>query len=510
MTNFRPKAMIYFLLTVLLICGFSAAAHAKQMAVVAAVAPDYTSGALSVIPVDPVDGSRTPQNELNETGSDITVAAYGDYFYLIERTGANSITKYPIDAPETVVWQYSTQGDESGSNPYDLIFANSKKAYLLRYGSTKAWIVNPSAGTQAGFKLGELDLGAYADTDGTPGMVSGTMVGDRLFVLLQRVDYSQYPDTEYSTPYVAVFDTATNTEIDTGRGGAMKGIEIPEITNTGFIQYLEANDTLYVQGVGDYDASTDAAKGGIVSLDPDTYETRVILTDENDGYGAVSGMGVVSETKGYFIGYAGWGDNTLYSFDPSCGCSIKAVPGLENKGLSGMEKGIYSDKNGLVWICNQTDARVDILDPTDDTIVDSVSTSLNPLKVAFTGSASSPAVPDIKVNGSDRFLGLKSTDNLSVTLELAPGDYAGDPAEWWLLADTPFGWFHYQPGDNTWARGFAPSLQSPLLNLGEFEVLNISKLPAGAYWLCFGVDMVMNGQLDMDQGYYDSAIVYIE
>jgi hypothetical protein len=99
-------------------------------------------------------------------------------------------------------------------------------------------------------------------------------------------------------------------------------------------------------------------------------------------------MVIVSEAKGYFIGYAGWGDNTLYSFDPSCGCSIETVPGLENKSLAGMETGVYTDKNGMVWVCNQTEAQVDILNPADDTIAESVSTSLNPLKVAFTESES--------------------------------------------------------------------------------------------------------------------------
>ncbi len=49
-----------------------------------------------------------------------------------------------------------------------------------------------------------------------------------------------------------------------------------------------------------------------------------------------------------------------------------------------MESGIYADMNGLLWICNQTDPEVLILDTDTDTVVDSVDTELNPGKVVFT------------------------------------------------------------------------------------------------------------------------------
>ena len=106
-------------------------------------------------------------------------------------------------------------------------------------------------------------------------------------------------------------------------------------------------------------------------------------------------------------------------------------------------------------------------------------------------------VSDIKANGSDGPINIASTDNLSITIELSPGGYAGDNADWWLVAATPFGLFHYQPEKNSWAPDLTYSHQGPLFNLGEFEALNISGLPAGAYTIYFGVDMDMNGLLDM-------------
>ncbi|MDZ7833448.1 MAG: hypothetical protein U5L07_17015 [Desulfobacterales bacterium] len=392
MSNIQTKTGINILLTIFLICGLCAAGHAGQKAVIATVSPDYESGAHALASVEPLGGPRDIQTNLAPTGSDITVTAFGEYFYRLERSGAHNISKYHVNAPTEVIWQYSTEGRDENSNPHDIVFVNSEKAYLLRYGSDTAWIVNPSAETEDAFKTGELDLSAYADTDGVPEMHSGMVVGDRLFITLQRVDYSAgFSDVEYNTPYVAVFDTKTDEEIDVlDCGCEMKGIEIPEITNLGAIQYLDVTDRIYVQGMGDYDQTEGAPMGGIVRIDPDTYETDVVLRDDFSVYGAVTGMVVVSETKGYFIGYAGWGDNTLYTFDPGCdtGCGIGPVPGFENISIAGMESGAYTDENGMAWICvqSQENPRVDILNPADDTIDESLSTELNPLKVAFTGS----------------------------------------------------------------------------------------------------------------------------
>ncbi|MCK4786130.1 MAG: hypothetical protein KAV87_20400 [Desulfobacteraceae bacterium] len=275
-------------------------------------------------------------------------------------------------------------GDPS-SNPHGLVFLNSEKAYLFRYGTTKAWIIDPSTTTEAGFKIGELDLSSYADGDGIPEMETGVIVDGKLFIILQRLDRNAF--WAPLNTYVAVFDTSTDTEIDTGSPDAVLGIPL-EVKNPLSIQYLEANDTIYVQGAGDF--FTPEYSGGIESIDPDTYDTSLIL-DDGDPYGNISGMAIVSATKGYFVGYAGWGDTTLYTFDPSTGTVGSAVSGLEHKNIAGMESGIYPDKNNMLWVCNQTDARVDILDITTDTIDESVSTVLNPLRVVFC-SGPAPAI----------------------------------------------------------------------------------------------------------------------
>ena len=70
---------------------------------------------------------------------------------------------------------------------------------------------------------------------------------------------------------MAVFDVATDTEIDTGKGeGSMKGIPLP-IRNPLSIQYVAENNRIYIQGMGSYPDTCDPKyeyTGGIVSIDP--------------------------------------------------------------------------------------------------------------------------------------------------------------------------------------------------------------------------------------------------
>ena len=360
-----------------------------QTGVIATAASDYSSYAISVISVDPKAGPRSVLNDQLPGSNGSTVKAYGRYYYRIQQYQADSVTKVDIAAPNTPIWQYSTQGsgETDSSNPYDLVFVSSTKAYLLRYGSTKAWIVNPSTTTEAGFKIGELDLSAYALADGAPKMCCGVIANGKLFIVLQRLDASFCPS---NTAYVAVFDTATDTEIKTGMGsGSMTGIPLT-IKNPNSIQYLAQNNRIYVQGIGSYPGgSCDPVyeyTGGIASINPVTYASSIVL-DDGDAtthpYGAISGMLIGSPSKGYFVGYAGWGDNTLYEFNPTSGEVSGALSGFQNINISGMNSGTYMDKNDMMWVCDSTNAAVKIVDTADNSLSESISTNLNPQAVAF-------------------------------------------------------------------------------------------------------------------------------
>jgi len=384
-TLFNLSLCVAAVLALLMTAG-SGYAEMTQTAVIVNAASNYSSGAHSVVSVDPVGGPRTVQNDLSPTKSDLTVVAYGHYFYRIGRYQMDNVTKFDIHAPDTAIWQFSVLNkDEESCNPNDLVFVNETKAYLLRYGSAKAWIVNPSATKESEFKIGELDLSGYDDGDGIPEMHSGVIVNGKLFITLQRQDRTGgYGNWILGEAWVAVIDTATDKEIATGKGnGKMLGIPIPA-KNPQAISYLAENKTIYVQCAGDLmDAEY---SGGIVSINPETYETKLILDDgdaENHPYGNISGMAFASASKGYFVGYAGWEDNSLYVFNPSTGAVSGVVNELKNKNIAGMESGAYPDKNGMLWVCNATDAEIVIINPADNSIDEKISTHLNPIKIAF-------------------------------------------------------------------------------------------------------------------------------
>jgi hypothetical protein len=126
-----------------------------------------------------------------------------------------------------------------------------------------------------------------------------------------------------------------------------------------------------------------------------------------------------------------------------------------------------------------------------------------------TGIREEAPQPDIKANGSDGPVTISQSDTLSVTIALnAAGNT--DNADWWVLTDTPVGWYRYNVWGVTWVPGLTVTYQGPLADLGSYEVLNMSGLPLGDYTFYFGVDTVMNSSIDLGQLYYDSVGVTIE
>lgn len=128
-------------------------------------------------------------------------------------------------------------------------------------------------------------------------------------------------------------------------------------------------------------------------------------------------------------------------------------------------------------------------------------------------SGSTPVAPTATVlaNGSSGSLTLPSSDTLAVSIALNAGDYAGLNAGWWVLAQTPAGWYYYDYANRQgWQAGVGLTLQAPLNNLADCEIIAISGLPAGIYVFYFGVDTVPDGQISFNALYYSGVIVNIQ
>lgn len=361
----------------------------RQYAAVAAVAPDFSSGAHSVID----DAApRTAQNNLDAAGSDLAIAARGKYIYRIERFGTDKIRRYDVAAPGTSQWGqgFSTNdvGDTS-SNAYDLVFASDTKAYLIRYGSTKAWIVDPSVTAEAQFKKGELNLAAYADADGVPEMSAAVVVGSRLYIVMQR--YENF--STLKTAYLAVFDTTTDMEIDTARGAADGVKGLPLLTkNPVELLYSADDNRLYVASAGVYacgfcqPATPAEYTGGVEQIDPANFTTRLVI-DDSASTGNIGDIAIASPTLGYVIGSASFGSATLFRFNPS-GASTQTLTPVN--GMSAKDLAFAAlDREDFLWVGQSVfnDASktgVVILDTTQNDRVDqTISTNLSPIGIAF-------------------------------------------------------------------------------------------------------------------------------
>ncbi len=341
------------------------------------------SGAHSAVQVDSPYKAIT--NYVPTGTSDVTMASYGKHFYRIERMNRDSIAKFHKDKPGEAVWQYSTRdsNDSASPNTHSIVFASETKAYVIRYESSTVWIVNPSAASQAAFKIGTLDLSSYldgADADGNPDLETGIIVGTKLYILVQNIDMAS--PWAKRTSYIAVFDTTTDTEIDTGQGGSSghNGIELG-VKNPASI--MEYGGSLYVGSPGSWWGSGNGE--GLQKIDATTYVPGAVWFSGT----LITNVTVVSATKGYFIQYEGW-DNTnsvsqnkVYTFNPTTGALGSALSGV---GTS--QNDLAVDKNGYLWIGDHTPANpgIYILNPSDDEVLSGtspISVGLKATKIVF-------------------------------------------------------------------------------------------------------------------------------
>jgi len=118
---------------------------------------------------------------------------------------------------------------------------------------------------------------------------------------------------------------------------------------------------------------------------------------------------------------------------------------------------------------------------------------------------SSP-VADIKANGSNAALSVSPGTPVSITVSLNPRSYGSQNADWWVVELTPSSTFnHFDLGTCLMVQGLLPTHQGPLFSLGTTQLLNSSDLTVGTHTFYFGVDLNMNGSLNINSTYYDSV-----
>ena len=117
---------------------------------------------------------------------------------------------------------------------------------------------------------------------------------------------------------------------------------------------------------------------------------------------------------------------------------------------------------------------------------------------------------DIKADGLSGTVNYTAGSPISIEVKLCPLDYTAQNADWWVLESTPSGSTnYYNLSAGSMFPGLSPTHQGPLFNLGTTTLLNTSDLSVGTHTFYFGVDLNMNGSLDMDSIYYDWVTVNV-
>ncbi|KZY34140.1 hypothetical protein A3752_08865 [Oleiphilus sp. HI0081] len=247
---------------------------ANACAFIKGVASDYSSSDISiaeaVAPFDHTEGFAATDR------SDIDVAVNGSDYYRIGKYGENNLSKYDIDNPNTLTWQYGLNDEdgESNSNPYDVLFASDDKAYVIRWGEGSILVIDPSVTDSSSddFVLDSIDISHY-DEDGLPNASAALIHEDVLYVVTQGLDSSYAP----TQAYLIAIDTLTDAEVSIGTG-ELDGLELT-VKNPIEID-LFAGD-LFITGVGRYASGDRAAEytGGIERIDLDTLSSSIVVND---------------------------------------------------------------------------------------------------------------------------------------------------------------------------------------------------------------------------------------
>ena len=232
---------------------------------------------------------------------------------------------------------------------------------------------------------------------------------------------------------------------------------------------IGANDTIYV---GYWDGSDN----GLYAVNPDGTEKWQFPTlDWTENTPAIGADGTI---------YVGSRDNNLYAINPDGTQKWVFATGdwILSDAAIGEDGTIYvgSNDNYLYAINGSSGGLADSPWP------------MYHRDVRHTGRDPGPFL-DLKINGSNDEISVPCTTPLSVTLSLAPGDYQGIRADWWIFVtkDSSHNFWWRWPGNWTYS-------STPLraLNLGLQTVDNYTlaqtTLPVGTWDFTFALDSSNN------------------
>ncbi|MGL1933733.1 MAG: hypothetical protein OCD01_01865 [Fibrobacterales bacterium] len=238
-----------------------------------------------------LDSTFALSESILDIDQDSRIFTYGTDVYILEREVGN-ITRYNTITDE-VTYQNSLAVN---GNPYEIVFANDTKGYVVYYGLP--YVVEMDLTT--GIAIDSIDLSAYAVPGlTTPNAADLNLVGNLLYVSMQRFDANWTPDTSK----IVVIDINTNTIVNT---------ITPQLKNPANI-VIDGND-LYVASSGKYGLG----EGGLEHIDLTTQVSTILMNNEAlGGDPSNSGSALIQKnaTQLFITISGGWPLTSVKLFD---------------------------------------------------------------------------------------------------------------------------------------------------------------------------------------------------
>jgi DNA-binding beta-propeller fold protein YncE len=313
------------------------------------VTTDFETGLLATVGVRPPHRVAHPATPIH---SDAVVRVAGDRVYVVNRFGGDNLQVLDPAHGLATLLQCSTG---PGSNPHDVAVLAPDKAYVTRYDAKDLWVVDPAAASCAGFRRGTVDLSPWADADGIPEMDQMALVGDRLFVSVERLDRTRR-FAPAGRSLLVVLDTASDAVV-----GVVELSGANAFGDASGLAREPGSGNLVVNEAGDIMRTGD---GGLERVDPFTLtaEGHFFVTESQLG-GNITDFVLVSPTKAYAIVIDDQLRNIVLAFDPSQGVVTRRL-------LTRLQylPDIALAPDGILWVADDglPAPGIRLFDPRDD------------------------------------------------------------------------------------------------------------------------------------------------
>lgn len=380
------------------------------------ITTDFSTGSTAFLAA----GAAEAEVNLLAVHSDAVGHYHDGRVYVVNRLGQDNILVLDETDLRTPVTQFSVG---NGSNPHDIEVVAPDKAYVTLYETASLLIVDPRDGT----RLGEIDLGAFADGDGLPEVSQIVRVGGRLYLSCQRLDRNGgWGPVDVS--YLIVVDLASDTLVDVdpdteGVQGIALGAANPN-------SLAVAGDRIAVGVVVNFGDRS----GGVEIVDTAAGRSLGLAVSEEDLGGDITSMVLVDGKRGYAVVADENFANSVRPFDLETGAvgeplediSGGFIPSLAADG----ERLIVADRGS--WD-NPDAAGLKLYDAaTGALLAGPVNTGLPPMHVVVLSDAAPTAVEEVAGSGRPRGFALKAAwpnpFNASVHIPFAVGQ-ANTPVE---------------------------------------------------------------------------------